>query len=134
MALHLWMILKTDWYYVSKRDGLRYIKISDIFVRPQAGVDHTRIVNLMKQKLAAGNNSHPGKARTKYVNHALRELRKEIEKENFKPVALPKLTTGLDGLDWNEVKTLITEHLGDLNIPVIVFTEYKKDQQVAEGL
>jgi O-acetyl-ADP-ribose deacetylase (regulator of RNase III) len=88
----------------------------------------------MTQEPAAGNNSHPGKAQTKHVNHALRELRKEIEKENFQSVALPKLATGVGGLDWNEVKPLITEHLGDLNIPVIVYTEYKKDQQAEEGL
>jgi O-acetyl-ADP-ribose deacetylase (regulator of RNase III) len=98
------------------------------------GVDHTRIVNLMTQEAPMGNNSHPGKAQTKHVNHALRELRKEIDKEGFKSVALPRLATGVGGLDWNEVKPLINEHLGDLSIPVIIYTEYKKDLQAEEGL
>lgn len=98
------------------------------------GADHTRIVNLLTQEAPAGNNDHPGKASSKHVNHALKELRKEIDKEGFKSVALPKLATGVGGMDWNEVKPLIDEHLGDLDIPVIVYTEFHAGQQADEGL
>jgi O-acetyl-ADP-ribose deacetylase (regulator of RNase III) len=96
------------------------------------GAEHVRIVNLMTQEPSVGHNDHPGKAQTKYVSAALRELRKEIEKEGFKSVALPRLATGVGGLDWNEVKPLIQEHLGDLNIPVYVYTEYHKGMQADE--
>jgi O-acetyl-ADP-ribose deacetylase (regulator of RNase III) len=98
------------------------------------GAGHTRVVNLLTQDAPDSPSGHAGKAQTKYVNHALKELRKEIEKEGFKSVALPRLATGVGGLDWNEVKPLIEQHLGDLNIPVIVYTEYHKNQAADEGL
>lgn len=93
-----------------------------------------RVFNLFTQEHAKSNNSHPGKAKTSYVNHALKELRKEIEKEGIKSIALPKIATGVGGLDWEEVKPLIDTHLGDLDIPVIVYTTFKKGQKAEEKL
>jgi len=91
-----------------------------------------RIINLFTQEHAKGHNSHPGKAKTSYVNHALKDLRKEIEKEGIKSVALPKLATGVGGLSWDEVKPLIDTHLGDLDIPVYVYTTFHKGQKANE--
>jgi O-acetyl-ADP-ribose deacetylase (regulator of RNase III) len=99
-----------------------------------SGAEQTRIVNLLTQEAPKNKSDHAGKATTKYVNHALKELRKEINKEGFKSIALPKLATGVGGLSWNEVKPLIEQHLGDLDIPVIIYTEYHKDQAADEGL
>ncbi|PIN80620.1 Appr-1-p processing protein, partial [Candidatus Woesearchaeota archaeon CG10_big_fil_rev_8_21_14_0_10_34_8] len=73
-----------------------------------------------------------GKATTAYVNHALKELRSEIEKENIESIALPKLATGVGGLDWEEVKPLIDKHLGDLEIPVYIYTTFHKGQKAQE--
>jgi O-acetyl-ADP-ribose deacetylase (regulator of RNase III) len=56
------------------------------------------------------------------VNHCLKALRKTIEYEKFSSVALPKLATGVGGLDWKNVKPLIEKHLGDLAIPVYVYS------------
>jgi O-acetyl-ADP-ribose deacetylase (regulator of RNase III) len=58
------------------------------------------------------------------VNHCLKALRKTIESEKFSSVALPKLATGVGGLDWKDVKPLIDKHLGDLTIPVYVYSTY----------
>jgi len=91
-----------------------------------------RIFNLFTQEHAKDNTSHPGKATTAYVNHALKELRSEIEKENIESIALPKLATGVGGLDWEEVKPLIDKHLGDLEIPVYIYTTFHKGQKAQE--
>lgn len=92
-----------------------------------------RIFNLFTQEHAKTKNSHPGKAKTSYVNHALKELRTEIEKEKIESVALPKLATGVGGLDWDEVKPLIDKHLGDLDILVYIYTKYTKGQKANEA-
>ena len=89
------------------------------------GTDGRRIVALLTQEHAHDHGSHPGRATGGLVNHALRELRKMAEKEKFRSIALPKLATGVGGLDWETVRPLIDTHLGDLGIPVFVYTTYK---------
>ena len=37
-------------------------------------------------------------------------------------------------LEWSDVKPLLTQHLGDLKIPVIVYTTYHAGQAAAEGI
>ena len=97
-----------------------------------SSADGKRIINLLTQGAAEGHNSHPSRATIENVNHALKELRKLAEKENFKSIALPKLATGVGGLEWSEVQALIQKHLGDLNIPVYVYTTYQKDLEATE--
>ena len=92
------------------------------------------IINLMTQDAAPDQNAHPGQASTKNIGHALKELRQIIEKENIESIALPKLATGVGGLDWSEVEPLIEKHLGDLDIPVILYETYAKDMKAAENL
>ena len=94
--------------------------------------DGRRIVNLLTQEAAPHEKTHPGKAQLTHVNHALRELRNEIEKEKLTSVALPRLATGVGGLQWSEVKALVEKHLGDLKIPVYVYTNYQKGTAAAE--
>lgn len=91
------------------------------------------IVCLMTQEPAQGNNSHPGKATLHNVSYALKELRKLIEKEELKSIALPRLATGVGGLDWSEVEPLIEQHLGDLDIPVYVYETYQDGEKAAEA-
>ena len=90
------------------------------------------VINLMTQEPAPDNKAHPGKATAHNVNHALKELRTIIEQEKISSVALPKLATGVGGLDWDEVEPLIESQLGDLSIPVIVYVAYDKDTKAAE--
>lgn len=92
-----------------------------------------RYVNLLTQEPAPSANQHPGRARTEYVHHALRELKKLAEKEKFSSIALPRLATGVGGLDWSEVKPLVEQHLGALGIPVYVYSEYRAQQQAQEN-
>ena len=97
-----------------------------------AGADGKRIVNLMVQEEAPSKQSRPGKATTHTVNVALRELRALIESEGFESVALPRLATGVGGLEWAEVAPLIENHLGDLSIPVYLYTTFTPGEKAAE--
>ena len=49
-------------------------------------------------------------------------------------LALPRLATGVGGLDWAEVKPLIEQQLGGLDVPVIVYETYHKGEPAQEGL
>ena len=92
-----------------------------------------RIFNLLTQEPPPGDHGHakPGRARLEYVNHALRALRKTLDAESVASLALPRLATGVGGLNWSEIRPLITQHLGDLPIPIQVYVEYKKGTRVA---
>ena len=98
-----------------------------------AGVGGVRIVNLYTQEPAAGYGAnHPGRATIENVNHCLKALCKLIEREKFKSVALPRLATGVGGLDWKDVKPLVEKHLGHLSIPVYVYGTYHPGVQADE--
>jgi hypothetical protein len=46
---------------------------------------------------------------------------------------LPRLATGVGGLDWADVLPLIEKKLGDLNIPVYVYETYHADKAAVEA-
>ncbi|MCB0359297.1 MAG: macro domain-containing protein [Bdellovibrionales bacterium] len=94
--------------------------------------DGSKIINLITQEGGYGHGSKPGKATTANVNHALRALKKIATKEGFASLALPRLATGVGGLDWDEVRPLIQSQLGDLGIPVYVYTTYRPNQAAKE--
>lgn len=96
------------------------------------GADGRRVINLFTQEPAANEHAHPGKATYQNVNHCLRELHKVIEKEKITSLALPRLATGVGGLEWNQVEPLIQQHLGSLPIPIYVYTTYQKGLKAAE--
>ena len=91
------------------------------------------IVSLLTQEPAASEKQHPGAAHLEHVNHALRELRHVIEQEQIVSIALPRLATGVGGLEWSKVQPLVQQHLGDLMIPVFVYTTYRADQAADEA-
>jgi O-acetyl-ADP-ribose deacetylase (regulator of RNase III) len=98
------------------------------------GVEGMRLVALFTQDAAYEHGAKPGKASTANVNHALKAFAGVIHKEGWESVALPRLATGVGGLDWAEVKPLIEKHLGELDIPVIVYETYHANQPAEEGL
>ena len=98
-----------------------------------SGAGGVRVINLITQD---GGYEHGGKrqrATAKDVNHALRALRKLIEHEHIASVALPRLETGIGGLDWNEVRPLIENHLGDAAADVYVYREQTAAKNLAES-
>ncbi|MCL2310221.1 MAG: macro domain-containing protein [Proteobacteria bacterium] len=103
------------------------------------GVDgdgNTRcIVNLLTQNmLHTGPNAKPGKATLENVGRCLRELAKYAQKEKVRSLALSRLATGVGGLDWSDVEPLVAKHLGELDIPVLVYEVYRKDVAADEQL
>jgi O-acetyl-ADP-ribose deacetylase (regulator of RNase III) len=99
-----------------------------------SGVGGRRIVNLMTQDAPSGHHhsGHPGRATVSNVNHALHALKKLIEKEELKSIALPRLATGVGGLKWEEVKPLIEKQLGDVDADIYVYTTYVKGKTAEE--
>jgi O-acetyl-ADP-ribose deacetylase (regulator of RNase III) len=97
-----------------------------------AGAGGTRIINLMTQEPAPRGGGNPGRASVTHVNHALGALRKIIEKEKLPSVALPRIATGVGGLDWSDVRPLLQRHLADISTPVFVYEAYRAGQQAEE--
>ncbi|MEM1321339.1 MAG: Appr-1-p processing protein [Bacteroidota bacterium] len=96
------------------------------------GVGGVRIVNLLTQEPAKNAKGHPGEATLHNVNHALRKLEKMVKEENLTSLAIPRLATGYGNLDWEDVRPLIYDKLGKLNIPIYIYTVYKKGEKAAE--
>ena len=91
-----------------------------------------RIVNLFTQGAAYEDKARPGRARIEWVGHALAALRKHVEAEKIKSLALSRVATGVGGLEWVDVRPLVQHHLGPLDIPVYVYTTYRKDVAAPE--
>ena len=74
----------------------------------------------------------PGKAKETHVGHALKALAKLIKDGGIKSIALPRLATGVGGLDWAHVRPLIDKHLSDCGIPVYLYVTYHAGVAAAE--
>lgn len=94
--------------------------------------DGHQIISLFTQEGAYEQGRKPGHATTANVNHALHALRAHLQKEKLASIALPRLACGINGLDWSDIKPLIEHHLGDLGIPVYVYTIYQKGVKASE--
>lgn len=93
------------------------------------------IVNLLTQGMQGqAKSARPVKARLDDVNHALKALARLVQTEGIKSVALPRLATGVGGLEWGDVKPLIQSHLGGLGVPVLVYEVYRKGHKAQEKL
>jgi O-acetyl-ADP-ribose deacetylase (regulator of RNase III) len=93
------------------------------------------VVSLFTQEGVEGHQGgNPGRASAQHVGHALRALRKLAETEKFTGIALPRLATGVGGMQWSDVEPLIRQHLDDLGVPVIVYSTYHAGQKAAERL
>ena len=95
-------------------------------------VNKFRIFNLLTQEAAKTLNAHPGPATLQNVNKCLKNLAKEIKRENIQSLAISKLATGYGRLEWNDVFPLITKHLKSLDIPVYIYSTYVSGQKADE--
>ena len=96
------------------------------------GAGGVRIFNLMTQEGKHEHGSRPGKATVSNVRHALQDLAKQIKEEGIQSIALPRLATGVGGLDWDDVRPIVVEHLGDLGIPVYAYTTFHQGEAAVE--
>lgn len=97
-----------------------------------SGAEGKRIVNLLTQDPSTGHGGHPGSATLHNVSHALRELKKIIQKEDLKSVALPRLASGVGGLRWEHVRDLIFSTFEDTNVQIYVYSTFVKGQAAEE--
>ena len=95
--------------------------------------DSKLVVTMMTQEHAPSQNSLPGKSKSSYVNHCLRELKKEMTKKKMNSLALPKVATGVGGLEWDEVKALIENNFKDSEFNIYVYEKYTKDKEANEA-
>ncbi len=98
------------------------------------GADGMLIFNLFTQEPPVAGGRRPGRASLQYVARSLRELRRQIEAEQPESLALPRLATGVGGLDWNLVEPLLRQHLDALRIPVIVYATYRSGEAAEEPI
>jgi O-acetyl-ADP-ribose deacetylase (regulator of RNase III) len=97
------------------------------------GVGGIRIFNLMTQDGEHTHGSRPGKATLANVNHCLRRLKHELEKEKISSLAMPALATGVGGLSWSEVRPVIEQSLSGLDIPVYLYAVYHPGVKAQES-
>ena len=95
-------------------------------------VDKFRVFNMMTQEPAKSQNGHPGSATIQNVNNCLKNLVKMITEEKITSLAMPKLATGYGKLNWEEVRPAIETRLGDLDIPIYIYSTYVKGEKAAE--
>ena len=93
-----------------------------------SGVNGKRFANLLTQEPASGHSGHPGAATLQNVSHALRELKKIVQKEGIESIALPQLATGVGGLNWENVKPLIQGEFDDSSVVVYLYSTFTKDK------
>ena len=96
------------------------------------GTDGKHIVNLLTQDEAPSHGQKPGKAKIEYVNRALHSLAKFLKQEHIKSCALPRLATGVGGLEWSDVRALIEQTLKDTGTEIILYTTFKKGVKASE--
>jgi O-acetyl-ADP-ribose deacetylase (regulator of RNase III) len=96
------------------------------------GTGGARVINLITQEGGYAHGSKPGPASVGSVNQALRSLKKVIEDEGFASVALPRLATGVGGLDWADVRPLIHTQLSDVAANIYVYSQYVPGQKAVE--
>lgn len=91
-----------------------------------------RIVNLITQEGGYGHGAKPGKATLRHVRDYLRALAGIVADERFTSLAMPRLATGVGGLDWVDVQLIVEDRLGVLDIPAYVYSEYRPGLKAKE--
>ena len=98
------------------------------------GPNNLHIVNLITQEGMDSHDHRHGKATLNNVRHALTALKKIIAAEKLTSIALPRLATGIGDLDWDDICPIIENSLGDLSIPIYVYTAYHPGQSAHESV
>jgi O-acetyl-ADP-ribose deacetylase (regulator of RNase III) len=97
-----------------------------------SGTQGARVINLITQEGGYEHGSKPGKASVTSVNHSLRSLKKLIAQEGLASVALPRLATGVGGLNWEDVRPLIFNQLADTDADIFVYREFVPGKKAVE--
>lgn len=96
------------------------------------GTQEIRVYTLATREVDFRHGARPGGATVEYVTQCLHQLRHELEQEQITSLALPRLATGGGRLEWEDVMPLIEKHLGNVPIPIYLYTAYKPGVQADE--
>lgn len=108
-------------------------KAGDLWIWSGMGPEGpVHIISLFTQEGGYEHGARPGRATIDHVNHALRKLHKWAVEQKPASLALPRLATGVGGLDWTDVEPLVREHLGSLPMPVILYSTFRKGEHADE--
>jgi O-acetyl-ADP-ribose deacetylase (regulator of RNase III) len=91
-------------------------------------------MGMITQRAVPAEKSRAAAMLLESVNHALRELGRIIREQKLTSVAVSRLYSEVEGLEWSDVVPLIHAQLGMLDIPVIVYSHYHPNLQVLEPL
>lgn len=56
-----------------------------------------------------------------FISDGLKDLRKQVIERNIRSIAIPPLGSSNGGLDWNRVKPMIVDALGDLDCDIEIY-------------
>ena len=98
-----------------------------------AGADAV-IINLMTQDPAKDERAHPQKASLKNVRGSLKALADIVADEKLTSVAIPRIATGVGGLEWSDVEPVIEETLGGLGIDIVIYDKYVPNTKADEDI
>jgi O-acetyl-ADP-ribose deacetylase (regulator of RNase III) len=97
------------------------------------GVGGIRIINLLCQESSENSRGgHPGKASISYVDRALKDLAKYVMDENINRIAIPRIATGVGGLEWEDVRSSIYKNFEALPVDVYIYSLFKKGVKATE--
>jgi O-acetyl-ADP-ribose deacetylase (regulator of RNase III) len=60
-------------------------------------------------------------SRLEWIDQGLGDLARRITTLGIKSIAIPPLGCGLGGLSWSDVRKLIEQHLGELDVDVVLY-------------
>jgi O-acetyl-ADP-ribose deacetylase (regulator of RNase III) len=84
--------------------------------------DKLRVVNLVTSEPGDLALKRPGRPTKIAINRCLRALARLVLEERLPSIALPKLGEGAGGVDWLEVRGMMHAQLGQLLIPLFVYS------------
>jgi len=91
--------------------------------------DKLLVINLITHE-GDTEDDRPGRPQKIAVNRSFRALNKLVVDEHIKSISMPKIGTGVGGLDWHEVRGMMYSQLGELLIPLFIYV-LELDGQVA---
>jgi O-acetyl-ADP-ribose deacetylase (regulator of RNase III) len=122
-----WPALYKDFRHFCKTESP---KEGDVWAWKGAGTPV--IFSLFTQGEASHEGGHPPKATISNLNHAMKNLVKELNAQHLSSVAVTKVSTGVGGLDWNEVKSVIEKDLAHFEGKVFLYSTYKAKMMASE--
>lgn len=95
--------------------------------------DGKTVYNLLTQEAAPERSGgHPGKSSIGNVEKSLKRLGRYLEEHPVDTLAIPRLATGVGGLEWDDIRAVVLKHLGNVSARIFIYDKYTKGQKGTE--